>query len=458
MDTTELRDLVTSFMETNDIPGAAVAVVKDGKLLWEEGFGVANVATGAPATPHTVWPICSVTKSFTAVAAMQLVEAGKLRLDEPVCSYLPNFRIRDEAASKRVSTRMFLRHSSGLGRSGHQDRVREEATNPYPTRAALVAGLADAELQSEPDACYSYCNEGYATVGHLIETLANEPLEDYFQQRIFDQVGMSDSSTRFSDWRGASDRMFPYMRATGGPFDSGERHGEFTIARLPEDYQTFVSTGGIVSTAHDLAKYQVATMSYADSPLRLSAGALDHMHSVQFPYGNTGWGYGFGYWVMWSGGTRVIGHAGGLPGVSTYSLMVPAAQVGAAVLTNRGDRKPRLLAEQLLDAALGRHLFRSSVDDDLPYRPAFRLDQATRSEYAGAYRRGDAVAEARLIGDGLAIRMPPPLDASQQEKRVLAVGRDAFVDRRLGDIFHFVRRRDGRVARLLAGGYAYDRS
>lgn len=458
MDTAKLRDLVRAFVEANDIPGAAAAVVKDGAVAWEEGFGLANVASGASATPHTLWPICSVTKSFTAVAAMQLVEAGKLRLDEPVRSYLPDFRIRDEAASKRLSTRMFLRHSSGLGRSGHQDRVREEAPNPFPTRASLVAGLADAELQSEPDACYSYCNEGYATVGHLIETLAGMPLEDYFQQRIFDQARLADSSTRFSDWRNATDRMFPYMRAAGGPFDSGERHGEFTIAKLPDDYQTFLSTGGIVSTAHDLAKYQIATMSYTDSPLGLSAGALDHMHSVQFPYGDTGWGYGFGYWVMWSGRTRLIGHAGGLPGVSTYSLMAPAAQAGVVVLTNRGDRKPRLLAEQLLDVALGCHLFRTSVDDDLPYRTAFRPDSATRSEYAGAYRRGEASAEILLDDDGLLIRMPPPLDAPQQEIRVLAVGRDAFVDRRLGDIFHFVRGEDGQVARLLAGGYAYDRS
>ena len=130
--TPEQESIVTEFIGENDIPGAAVAIVRDNEIIAEGGFGVADVAKESPATEHTIWPICSITKAFTGVSAMRLVESGKLALDEPVQTYLPGFRVRDEAASRRMTTRLFLRHNSGLGRTapGKKRSTRIRRGNP----------------------------------------------------------------------------------------------------------------------------------------------------------------------------------------------------------------------------------------------------------------------------------------------------------------------------------------
>ncbi|MEE8362753.1 MAG: serine hydrolase domain-containing protein [Dehalococcoidia bacterium] len=454
--TDDQRTIIEAFTSEHDIPGAAVALVSEGRIVAEGGFGLADVAQERPATEHTVWPICSVTKSFTGVAAMQLVERGDLLLDEPVQTYLPHFRVKDEDASRKMTARLFLRHNSGMGRTGHQDRLREEAVNPYPTRAALVAGLDTVELQSAPSVAFSYCNEGYATVGHMVETISGIPLEDYFRERIFDRVGMGRSVVHFVDWRAADDRTYPYAKGDVGPFDSGERHGGFVVIRLPDDYQTFLSTGGIASTAHDLALYQAATMDYESSPL-LNAGSLDQMHSVQFQFGDTGWGYGFGYWVFWAGSTKVIGHSGGLPGISTYSMMIPAEKKGVVVLTNRGDRRAFFLAEQLMGTLRG-PVWRSSTSDPLPFETHYpKPNDATLAEYEGTYRFRNGEATVTVGNGGVTIFTPSRLDGPDQTLVTTQVGPDSFMTRNLGLSIPFVRDDSGRVIRFLNGGYAYDR-
>ena len=459
--TSEQRTIIADFMEEGDIPGIAASMVRDGSIIAEEGFGVADVAKQRPATEHTVWPICSVTKSFTGVLAMQLVEQGKLALDEPVRTYLPIFRVKDETAGRLMTTRLFLRHNSGMGRTGHQDRTREEEVNPYPTRASLVEALETAVLQSAPGECFSYCNEGFATVGHTIETLAEISLEAYFTTKIFQPVGMVDSSVRFMDWKTAKDRTYAYSRGDAGAFDSGERHDEYTVTRLNDDYQTFLSTGGIVSSAHDLALYQIATMGYEGSSLGLTAGSLDHMQSVQYPFGDTGWGYGFGYWVFWSGGIKVIGHSGGLPGISTYSMMIPSEKTGVVVLTNRGDRRAFFLAERLMNTVRGQ-VWRSKPDEPLPFKTRYPKPSASDlAEYEGTYefRNGLAIVEA---GDGGVVVKTPnrwtsELDAPLQTIVTTQVGPDSFMSRDQGMSIPFLRDESGRIDRFLNGGYAYQR-
>jgi CubicO group peptidase (beta-lactamase class C family) len=194
-----IDQVVEAYRAEHDIPGAAIAVVQDGRITHEDGYGTANLETGAPPTPHTLWPIASLTKSFTGVAAMQLVEQGRLLLDEPIQSYLPAFRFADPEASRKITMRNLLLHAGGIGRSGHQDTLREISDEAYPTRQQLVAALTTAIQQSAPNTAWSYSNEGYATAGHTMETAAGEPLEDLFQHGIFDRVGMTNTHPRFQN-------------------------------------------------------------------------------------------------------------------------------------------------------------------------------------------------------------------------------------------------------------------
>ncbi len=448
------RALVERFATEHDVPGIAIAIVGGGTLVAAGGHGTADLARGAPVTARTVWPIASLTKSFAALAAMQQVEAGRVDLDAPVTDVLPWLRVCAPDVAPSLTLRRLLTHGGGLGRTGHQDRTREEVPNPYPTRRALLEALGEARLQSAPGAVYSYSNEGYAIVGHVVETLAGKPLEAVLREDVLARTGMADSDVTFARWREASDRAVPYAGEGAGPFDSGERHDGRVVVRLVEDYQTFLSTGGVVSTAADLARYQVATMDYGGGALGLSAGGLDAMHAVQRPYGDTGWGYGLGWQVMWSGATRVIGHSGGLPGVSNYQLLVPAEGAGVVVLTNRGDRKAFTLAEQLIATVRG-PLWRARPDGPLPFTTRHR--DTDLGEYAGTYRFRKGPADVVVDGDLLVLRTPSRYDGPDQTLRLRAVAPDRFLGIAEGSAVSFVRDAAGRIVRFVHTGYAYER-
>ena len=328
--------------------------------------------------------------------------------------------------------------------------------NPFPDRPSLVFALGDVQPQSRPGQAFSYSNEGYAVAGHALEILAGQPLEQCFEERIFAPAGMTRSRVRFADWRAEPDRALPYGGGGLGPFDSGERHGRYALVRLVDDYRTFLATGGVVSTARDLCRYQAATMAYQGARLGISAGGLDHMHSVHAPYGDTGWGYGLGYWVMWSGPRKVIGHSGGLPGVSTYSMMMPGEGAGAVVLCNRSDVKAMVLAERLLGTLVG-SLWRDDPDAPLPLRTAFRPGDV--DEFTGdfAFRKGGATVSA--AGNGrLRLATPSRYDGPEQVLELLAVGPDTFMDLKLGQCVPFYRDAGGAVCGFGVSGYRYRRT
>lgn len=449
--------IVQAFMADQDIPGAAVALVHGGVLIAEQGFGLADMSTGRAPTPDTLWPIASLTKSFTAVAAMQLVEEGLLDLDAPIADYLPRLCVANPDTTRRLSMRRLLTHTSGLGRTGHQDRTREESINPYPTREALVAALDTAVPQAPVGRCFSYSNESYAIAGRSIEVLRGKPLEDCFLDQILAPVGMTRSRVRFREWRSERDRAVLYAGEDIGPYGSGTYHGAHQVVELVDDYQTFLSTGGIVSTAHDLALYQMATMSYAASPLGLSAASLDHMHSAQHLYGDCGWGYGLGYWVMRSGDERVIGHSGGLPGVSTYSLMIPAQRTGVVVLTNRSDIKAMGLAELLMGDLLG-PLWRAGLDQPLPIHSVWGSPSAADLHpYLGEYRFRRGPAQVQAGEAGVMLRTPSRYDGPVQEIATCRVARDRFVSLAEGHVIDFVRDGSGEISGFLNSGYRYER-
>ena len=441
----EQVDIIESVRETNGIPGVAAAIVKDGEIVAIDGFGYRNWDAQLPMTAHTVSPLCSLTKSFTGVAVMQLVESGKIWLDEPVGSYLPKFRVADTEASRKMTPRILLCHKSGMGRTGHQSRMFTEP-QPYKDRGDLVSQLAEVQLQTPPNAAFSYCNEGYATLGHLVETVSGIPLEDYFQSHIFDTVDMKRTYPRFSQWQSDTDRSHGYEK----------KEGDYEETQLPENYNIYLSTGGICSTAYDFAKYLIATMDYANSSL-LSSGSLDAMHTVSMPYGDTGWGYGFGWAIAWNAGRKTVSHGGGLSGIATYALMVPAEQLGVVVLTNLGGGEARQIAEQLANSVSGTPLLRPTPEDPLPFNTRYPLPSADiLVQYVGTYTRVYQEEEVQITiemaVDKLTVQYP-----DEDVTPYIAIGTDVFMDHHWGAIIHFVRDAEGRVNSLLQGGNLFRR-
>ena len=440
----EQVDIIESIREKDGIPGAAAAIVKDGEIIAAGGFGYRNWEAQLPMTADTVSPLCSLTKSFTGVAVMQLVDAGKLSLDEPVASYLPNFRVADIEASRKITPRILLCHKSGIGRTGHQSRMFTEPC-PYKDRGELVSQLAEVQLQTPPNVAYSYCNEGYVTLGHLVETVGGIPLEDYFQSRIFDAVGMSRTYPRFSQWQSETDRSHGYVK----------EDGDYEETQLPENYSIYLSTGGICSTAYDYANYLIATMDYANGPL-LSSGSLDAMQTVSMPYGDTGWGYGFGWEIAWNAGRKIIWHDGSLSGIDTYALMVPAEQLGVVVLTNLGGAQQ--IGEQLANSALGASVLRSTFEDPLSFNTRYTPPDAdTLAQYVGTYTwdrpNEDKQITVEMEAGKLIVRY-----ANGESIPYIAIGTDVFTSHRWGITIHFVRDTEGNVKCLLQGGNSFSRT
>lgn len=442
----EQEDIIESIREKDGIPGVAAAIVKDGEIVAADGFGYRNRDAQLPMTTDTVSPICSLTKSFTGVAVMQLVDSGKLWLDEPVASYLPNFRIADPEASRKITPRIFLSHKSGMGRTGHQSRMFTEP-RPYKDRGELVSQLAEVALKISPNAAFAYCNEGYVTLGHLVEMISGIPLEDYFQSHIFDAVGMERTYPRFSQWRSDTDRSHGYEK----------KEDDYEETQLPEDYNIYLSTGGICSTAYDYANYLIASMDYVNSPL-LSSGSLDAMQTVSMPFGDTGEGYGFGWGIAWNAGRKIVAHGGGLPGIATNALMVPMEQLGVVVLTNLGGGSAREIAGQLANSVLGTPILRSTLEDPLPLNTRYLLPDADiLAQYEGTYTWAYANEEYRVTVEMKAGKLTIQYD-DEDPTPFIAIGPDIFMSYRWGATIHFVRDREGNINGLVsAGGGLYQR-
>lgn len=438
----EQKDIIESIRETNGIPGVAAAIVKDGEIIAVGGFGYRNRDANLPMTVHTVSPLCSLSKSFTCVAIMQLVDSGKLWLDEPVASYLPNFRVADTETSRKITTRTLLCHKSGMGNTGHRARMWYEEPIPYKDRADLVAHLAEVRLKTPPNASYSYSNEGYVTLGVIIETISGTPLEDYFQTHIFDKVDMKRTYSHFSQWRSVADRSHGYAK----------KEENYEETQLLADYSISLSTGGICSTAYDFANYLIATMDYANSPL-MSSGSLDAMHTVSMPYGDTGWGYGFGWEITWNAGRKIVSHSGGLPGIATRALMVPAEQLGVVVLSNLSGLGARQIADQLASSILGTPLLRPTFEDPLPFNTRYPLPSAdTLAQYVGTYtwvyrQNHEEQITVEMGVDKLIVRY-----SEEEAMSFIDIGPDIFMSHHWGTTIHFLRDAEGNVNNLLSGG------
>jgi CubicO group peptidase (beta-lactamase class C family) len=437
-------------MLAEGIPGVAVAIVRSGEVVSAQGYGYRSLNEQLPMTPETVAPICSLTKSMTGTAIMQLVEQGRISLDEPAQTYLSGLMISDPATTRKITPRVLLSHKSGMGRTGHQPPMWKEPVSPYKDRADLVSRLADIRMQTPPNTAWSYCNEGFVTLGLLVETVSSVPLEEYFETRIFQPVGMDNTHTSFDGWRGSADRVHLYERGDDGP----------TEAFLPANYSIYLSTGGISSTASDLARYQIACMDYLNSPL-LRPGSLEQMQSIIMPFGDTGMGYGMGWQIRWAGGRKVVSHGGALAGVATHSLMVPSEGIGVVALANLGGANVSLLVEQLAATLLDEPIFLSDPGNPTPIDTRHTVTDEALSDYPGVYRSDEATIEIKSRENGITFIHSVP-EGGDEEAKLVGIGENLFMAedgaRSQGTLVCFVRDDSGDVSSLLFGGHQHWRS
>jgi CubicO group peptidase (beta-lactamase class C family) len=327
-----IDNYVQAQLDESRIPGLALGIVQGAQIVHLKGFGRAN-DSGSAVTPQTPFLLGSLSKSFTALAVMQLVEAGKIELDAPIARYLTWFRVADPTASARITVRQLLNQTSGLstdtGRSfffGSETETLEQA----------VRDLRTVELVSPVGTSFNYSNANYIILGLLVQTVSQEPYEVYIQQHIFQPLDMRHSYTSQEQARRAG-------MATGYRYWFG-----FPVAFDAPYLRDQLPAGYIISTAEDMSHYLAMYLGngrYGDKVL-LSPAVIAQMEDPAVPVA-TGTYYGMGWFVTKWGGVDALYHGGDVPNFHTGMVLVPHGNWGIIILENVNSASP-LVSPRLL--------------------------------------------------------------------------------------------------------------
>ena len=308
------------------VPGAALAIVEGDRIVHLRGFGMARPGGEAP-SPQTPFILGSTTKSFTALAVMQLVEAGKIVLDAPVQRYLPWFRVADAAASARITVRHLLNQTSGLpqlaGAIILADLDQRAAARERQARALATLGPS-----RPPGTAWEYSNLNYLLLGLVIEAASGASYEAYVQDHVFAPLGMRHSYTT----RAAAERdglavghRYWFAVPIAAP--------TLPVPRGP------VPAGYLISSAENMARYLIAHLNdgrYGDAQV-LSPDGIAELHRpavparmLSLPMGS----YGMGWFVEEVGQGTLLWHDGTLPDFFSYMALVPESKRGVVLLVN----------------------------------------------------------------------------------------------------------------------------
>lgn len=323
----------------NAVPGASVAVVHDQELLFVEGFGLANPEKGVAAAPDTIYSICSNSKLFTAIAIMQLRDAGKLRLDDTLAEHLDWFAIEDvHPNDEAITIRRILTHSSGLPR---------ESDYPYwsgpdylfPTHEQIVERIADQKTLYPSGRYYQYSNLGLTLAGEIVAAASGRSFDDYVRAEILDPLGMSDTFTEIpAEHHGGRLAVGYTARNRDGSRDPMPIFQARGIA----------PAAGFASTAEDLARFaswQLRLRGHGGNEV-LRAATLREMQRVHWMDPDWKTTYGLGFYVTRSGDSTLIEHGGACPGYFSQVAIEPKSKLGVIILSNAIGTEVDLYVEQ----------------------------------------------------------------------------------------------------------------
>ncbi|NNH74649.1 beta-lactamase family protein [Nocardia uniformis] len=333
IDTAAVDRFMSDYLARTRLPGASVAITHGDRVVHVAGYG--HDSTGAAVTGDTRMPVASVSKSFAALAVMQLVEAERVELDAPVRQYLPEFRMAD-SRSERITVRQLLNQTSGMSDRAFPDLRRPQANS----LTGAVERLQDARLADDPGTEFHYHNPNFQVAARLVEVIAGQPYADYLRERIFEPIGMNNSVT-VDKPRDVPDLPRGYVRLYG-------------IAVPVEEMDWFVGgSHGIVTTAADLAQWLILQNGggrAANGQRLVSADSVDLMH-VRSRVGT----YGMGWQHDESDSSRVF-HGGDWFTYTAAQELVPESGYGIAVIANTGmalEDDPELIVEGLIDLTRG---------------------------------------------------------------------------------------------------------
>lgn len=370
----EIDHLAAEAMADWKVPGAALAVVQDGRVTLAKAWGQRDVEANLPVTPATQFTICSITKSFTATAVALLHHDGRLDWTKPVRDYLPEFRLHDPVATERITIRDLLSHQSGLPRHDWVHFAGDRAP------ADMLGLMRHLEPSRDIRVAYQYNNLGYNAVGLLVERVSGQSYESFIRERLTDRLGMAISFT-LDDLEAAADHARPYMI---------HENTRLPAMRLPI---TTTAAGAINTSVTDLANWMRLHLGKGEfnGKRLVPATLIDAMQAPRVyegPSEFTEFGaahYGLGFQCNSYRGDRVVFHGGGWPGWGSRMTLLPDHGIGIAVLTNRSP-------SELLGTLIWRIVDRLRGREPVDWRGRF----ITRHEQAMAQMQTDKAAREKV--------------------------------------------------------------
>lgn len=394
-------------------PGASAIVVRGGQIVLRKGYGLANLELGTPNTPESVFELGSVTKQFTAAAILLLAEQGKLKLDDELQTYLPDYPKHDA----KITLQQLLTHTAGV--PNYTDmvewmpRVREDMTLD-----TLIALFKDKPLDFPPGTKWSYSNSGYILLGAVIEKVAGKSYERFVEDEIFQKLGMK--SSRY----GSPTEVIPHRAYGYDKGDDGYRNAQYLSMTQP------YAAGSLMSTVDDLAIWDRALSGEA----LLKRSSIERLFAPQKTANGGNTRYGLGWGVQSLAGRTIEAHGGGIFGFVTVDLRVPEEKLFVAVLSNNPntDKDPTSLGLAIAAKALGQ-----GYED----RKAIPVPESDLPDYAGVYQFDDTAKRVITVDKGKLFSQR----AGGQKSEISASAKDVFFfPEGRGDIT-FLRGKDGKV-------------
>ena len=339
----KVREVIRSQMLERNVPSVAVAVARDGRIVWEEGFGWADRERQIRATPHTTYSIASVSKPFTATGLMVLRQRGLLDLDRPINDYLGDARIRLRVAgSKEPTVRQVANHSAGLPLHFQFFYADEVMRPPVPEETIRRYGHA----MTAPGEKYQYSNLGYGILEQLISRISGRDYQDFMRTEVFIPLGLTRSAIA--------------LRPEIAPGLGEHQAVRYGTDGLPIPFYEFDHPGAsaVYASAHDLVRFGMFHLKthLPDQRAIIDDAAIDEMQRPTMKAEDV-WSYGVGWRSgIHSSGRRVVFHTGGMGGVSTILCLLPDERIAFAVLTNANNDLvgrpplPSLLRDEIIAA------------------------------------------------------------------------------------------------------------
>jgi CubicO group peptidase (beta-lactamase class C family) len=386
-----IDSLVNRTLRAFDVPGIAVAIVKDGKVVHSKGYGVRCLDTRQPVDENTLFGIASNSKAFTTAALGMLVDEGKLDWDDKVRKYIPEFKLFDPYVTEEFTIRDLLCHRSGLG-LGAGDLMFFPDSSDF-TIPDILHNLQFLKPASSFRSKYAYDNNLYIVAGEVVARVSGMSWEDFIERRILQPLGMSHSAASYDRLHDSSDVIDAHARVEG-------KVKVIARSRSKVDH----AAGGIYSSIADLAKWvelHLAGGKYGPDGKSLFSGkVLRERWSPQTlmpgsggPYNTHFVDYGLGFVLMDVKGYKQVSHTGGLEGMVTQITMIPELQLGIIVLTNQEEGMAfTAITNQIKDAYLGI----SGTDRVAEYSGARRRQLAEEKKMTDSiWREVAAVTAAR---------------------------------------------------------------